>query len=223
MMRTLTFVRHAESVANAGGITMPHESIPLSEFGHLQAQALAASLDAAPATVLVSAMLRTQQTAAPLCARFGVVPQVHPGLNEFSVIDPALIAGLDGPQRKPFVHAYWSAPDPHRRQGVNADTFAEFEARVCGFMVEMDSLPDAAVIVGHGIWLAMLHWLLLGYNASDTAGMAAFRRFQQTLPMPNCAAFSLTHAGGKRWSIQPNKNLMRRIADGDSVESAERA
>ena len=211
-MKTITFVRHAESLANAGGVTMPHEAIPLSELGHRQAVALAASRSVTPAAVLVSGMVRTHQTAAPLCDRFGVTAQVHPGLNEFSVIDPALIAGLDGPQRKPFVKAYWSDPDPHRRQGVNADTFAEFASRVQAFMLEMEALPDSAVIVGHGIWFGLLHWLLLGYGANDAGDMDAFRRFQQALPMPNCAAFTLTHAGAKRWSIQANIGLMRKMA-----------
>lgn len=191
---------------------MPHEAIPLSELGHLQAVELAASCFVPPIAVLVSGMVRTQQTAAPLCDRFGVAPQVHPGLNEFSVIDPALIAGLEGNQRKPFVKAYWSDPDPHRRQGVNADTFAEFFRRVRGFMVHMEALPDSTLIVGHGIWFSLMHWHLLGYLADDAGGMTAFRRFQQALPMPNCATFNLTHAGGKRWSIQANINLMRRIA-----------
>ena len=118
----------------------------------------------------------------------------------------------DGAQRKPFVKAYWSDQDPHRRQGVNADTFAEFASRVQAFMLEMEALPDSAVIVGHGIWFGLLHWLLLGYGANDAGDMDAFRRFQQALPMPNCAAFTLTHAGAKRWSIQANIGLMRKMA-----------
>ena len=66
---SIVFVRHAESVSNAGGITMPHETIPLSEKGREQAQTLAASLPPAPAAVLVSGMVRTHETAAPYCAR----------------------------------------------------------------------------------------------------------------------------------------------------------
>ncbi len=31
-MKTLTFIRHGESTANAGGITMAHDAIPLSEI-----------------------------------------------------------------------------------------------------------------------------------------------------------------------------------------------
>jgi broad specificity phosphatase PhoE len=199
-MKVIIFIRHAESVANAGGVTMAHDAIPLSELGHLQARELAAALNVRPSAILVSGMVRTHQTAAPLCERFGLTPQVHVGLNEFSVIDPALIQGLDGQQRKPFVKAYWDDPDPLRRLGECADTFAEFDARVSAFLVEMDRLPDRAVICGHGIWFGLLLWRIQGNDVNDAAGMHAFRRFQQALPMPNCAVFTLYH-DGDRWEL----------------------
>ncbi len=202
----LIFIRHAESVSNAGGVTMPHEAIPLSERGMQQAETLADALPAAPAAVLVSGMVRTHQTAAPYCARFGVTPQEHAGLNEFSIVDSDLIAGMDGPQRRLFVRDYWDNPDPHRRWGEKADTFAEFEARVRGFTGELDRLAESTVIFGHGIWLAMLHWLLLGKRVRDADDMRAFQRFRLELPMPNCATFRLTRSHAYGWQIRPDSN-----------------
>lgn len=211
-MKTLTFVRHGESVSNAGGVTMPHNEIPLSELGRLQARALAELLDVTPSTILVSRMVRTHQTAAPFSERFSMRPQVHSALDEFSVIDPVLIEGLTGAERKPFVQSYWDDADPDRRLGVQADTFAEFESRVNAFMADMEELPDSAVIFGHGIWFGLLLWRFLGYRATDTQGIRAFRRFQLGLPMPNCATFSLSHFGGERWSVQANADLTRHIS-----------
>lgn len=196
------FIRHAQSVSNAGWMTMPHKTIPLTEKGHQQAAALAASLTIAPAAVLVSEMVRTHQTAAPYCARFDVVPQQHTGLNEFSVVDADLIAGLDGPQRRLFVRDYWNNPDPYRRWGATADTFIEFEARVRGFVDELDRIADLTVVFGHGIWLGMLHWLLLGNRVRTADEMLAFHHFQLALPIPNCAVFCVSHIDG-RWQIQP--------------------
>ncbi|WP_310165950.1 phosphoglycerate mutase family protein [Pseudoxanthomonas japonensis] len=40
MLRSIYLVRHGESVSNAGGITMPHALIPLTEAGCKQADAL---------------------------------------------------------------------------------------------------------------------------------------------------------------------------------------
>jgi alpha-ribazole phosphatase len=199
--RMILFVRHAESVSNAGGITMPHEAIPLSEMGRQQAQALAASLPAAPAAVLVSGMIRTHETAAPYCARHGVSPREHRGLNEFSVIDERLIAGMDGPQRREYVRDYWVNPDPHRRWGEKADTFLEFQARVQGFSGGLDGLEAGTVIFGHGIWLMLLHWLLRGNVVRTAADMRGFRQFALGLPMPNCAVFRVSPAGAG-WNIQ---------------------
>ena len=211
-MKTLTFIRHAESVANAGGITMPHDAIPLSDLGFLQARELATVLDVKPAAVLVSNFTRTHQTAQPYCERFGVRPEVHPLLDEFSVIDPELIKGLDGSQRKPFEKVYWDDCDPQRRNGVKADTFAEFDARVVAFMDDMANLPDSTVIFGHGIWFGLLLWRLLGYTADDAAGMRAFRHFQLGFPMPNCAAFTLTQIECGQWCIRASSSLVRRIS-----------
>lgn len=203
------FVRHAQSVANAGGITMPHRQIPLSAIGERQAHLLARAFAAPPAGVLVSSMLRTHQTAAPLCRRFGLDPQVEASLDEFSVIDPALIAGLDGPGRRPLAQAFWEDPDPLRRLGIDSDTFLEFADRVCAFLALAPSLPDSTLVVGHGIWFGMLLWLISGGEVGDAAAMLRFRSFQQALPMPNCAAFDLVRSDDGRWSATANEALTK--------------
>jgi broad specificity phosphatase PhoE len=67
MSKALYFIRHCESVSNAGGMTMEHGSIPLSGRGKHQAQIVAETLDVKPSQVLVSELIRTQQTAQPFC------------------------------------------------------------------------------------------------------------------------------------------------------------
>ena len=94
-------------------------------------------------------------------------------MDEFSVIDPALIEGLNGAQRKPYVKAYWNELNLHRRLGENADTFAEFVERVRRFENRMNTLPDGTVIFGHGIWLALLSWLLQGRGVDNRQEMGA--------------------------------------------------
>lgn len=201
-MKTLVFVRHAESLANAGGVTMPNAQIPLSEHGWMQARALAEGFEGIPTGVLTSVFLRTQETARPLCERFGLLPQIHPLLHEFSMIDPALIEGLNLAQRRPFTEAYWLAADPDQRLGEAAETFHEFAARVEGFQVQMDELPAATLVVGHGIWFALLLWRLQGGASRGAVAMSDFRRFQKALPMPNCALHTLTRSAAGVWSAR---------------------
>lgn len=202
-MKTLIFVRHAESLANAGGVTMPNAEIPLSTRGHEQAQQLAGTLDTVPFQVLVSSFLRTLETARPFCKRFSVVPSVHPLLHEFCTIDPSLIEGMDLAQRRPITEGYWHDADPDKRMGDNAETYREFSSRVVGFQSEMNALPNATVIFGHGMWLAFLVWRLLGFGQNcDSTDMQAFRGFQLALPMPNCTVFVLEQTRSGAWAAR---------------------
>ncbi|MGH8447583.1 MAG: histidine phosphatase family protein [Solimonas sp.] len=210
-MKRVIFVRHGESVSNAGGITMENAAIPLSERGRRQAVAIAECLPASPSLVLVSPMIRTHQTAEPYCGKLGMQPVPDASLAEFSMVCPSLIAGLSGEQRKPFVEAYWADPDPERRLGPDADTFLEFHGRVREFAGAMSKLPDVTVVFGHGIWFGLLLWHLLGYNAGDAQDMRSFRRFQQGLPMPNCALFHIT-GNGSHWSVRTEVSAAQRIA-----------
>lgn len=64
-MKSIYFIRHGESVANAGGVTMRHDLIPLSEIGLAQAQTIPDKLQIEPSLILVSNFIRTHQTAKP--------------------------------------------------------------------------------------------------------------------------------------------------------------
>jgi broad specificity phosphatase PhoE len=83
---TLTWVRHAQSEANAAGIidtTVPGPG--LTTLGEEQAQAIAEALqDNDYDGIFVSDMVRTQLTAAPLAADLGITPVVLPGLQEIN-------------------------------------------------------------------------------------------------------------------------------------------
>lgn len=92
---TLTWVRHAQSTANAAGIidtTVPGPG--LTALGDTQAQAVAGTL--APNGydgIYVSDMLRTQLTAAPLATEVALTPVVAPGVRE---INAGLFEGRGG-------------------------------------------------------------------------------------------------------------------------------
>ncbi len=81
---TLTFVRHAQSEANAGGVI--DTSVPgpgLSPDGKGQAEQVAHQLARNNYdSVYASTMSRAQQTAAPLAAELGKQVEVLPGLQE---------------------------------------------------------------------------------------------------------------------------------------------
>lgn len=212
MKRDLIFIRHAESVSNAGGLTVPHSEIPLSGLGQRQAAVLAEILPARPTHIVMSPMIRTHQTAAPYVARVSVVPEIAPELGEFSIVGHALIDGMNGSTRKAVVKPYWDDPNPERRMGEGADTFREFEARVAAYQSQMPNLATGTVVFGHGIWFGLLAWRLLGHSVTDPASMQAFRRFQIGLPMPNCAVHHLSLEEGKPWRVCADLDIRDRIS-----------
>ncbi len=81
---TLTFIRHAQSEANASGVIDTEVPGPgLSPEGRAQAEQFAHARHAFDA-VYSSTMLRAQQTAAPLAAELGKQVEVLPGLQEIN-------------------------------------------------------------------------------------------------------------------------------------------
>lgn len=90
----IDFVRHAESIANAGGwIDTAVPGVSLTPLGLVQADAVAHVLDPQGpyAALFASQLLRTQQTAAALTALNGMPAQYLPGLNE---INAGFLEGL---------------------------------------------------------------------------------------------------------------------------------
>jgi broad specificity phosphatase PhoE len=212
-MKTITFIRHGQSVANAGGITVAHHAIPLSELGELQATALSKLLPEQPSLILTSSFIRAQQTATPFTTRVGKAAEVHSLVHEFDNFDLNLIAGMNGAQREPLREAFWQEADPNKRMGIAAETFAEFDQRVQTFLPHSQDLPDQTMVFGHGMWIGMLIWKLLGFSASDSLGMKSFRRFQTGLPMPNCAVYHFREVASGHWHARADEVIMRKLSE----------
>jgi broad specificity phosphatase PhoE len=213
-MRTITFIRHGQSAANAGGVTQENHAIPLTALGHRQAAHIAGLLPGHPAAIIVSPFERTRATARPYCELTGVAPRVMEQLHEFETIDPDLLRGMTGEERRPLTEDYWAQSDPDRRMGTRAETFREFALRVEQFREQdLPVLPDGTVVFGHGMWIALLIWQLPGFSVLDHAAMQAFRRFQLSLPMPNAAAYHLNEAAPQHWLPVADEVLMRAIGE----------
>lgn len=191
-MKTLYLIRHAQSLANAGGESLPERDIPLSALGQQQARDLLCRLPENAAHVYTSEMRRTHETAAPFCEQRHIAPMILPCLNEFSYLSIDLIRGITGEERRPLGLAYWQRANIHERTGQGADTFAEFNQRVDDFLVLWHTLPDNSLLFGHGIWIAMLAWKLLGFQVISSDEIRQFRAFQLALPMPNTAVWKLS-------------------------------
>lgn len=73
-MKTIYFIRHAQSEANLQDILASRQDFPLTEKGKADAEAIAAELKeiATLDRIVCSPLIRAQQTAAPIAAAFGL-------------------------------------------------------------------------------------------------------------------------------------------------------
>lgn len=196
-VRTLYFVRHGQSMANAGAFAMPDRDIPLSALGRQQVQDLLLRWPLRPGHLYCSQMLRARQTAGFFAAFHGLVPEVIPDLDEFSYLALATVEGKAAGDVAVLAGDYWRRADPRHRDGGVADSFEDFLARVDAFLACLHAFDEGSVFVGHGIWIGLLAWRLQGREVNDAAGMQAFRAFQAALHVPNAGVYRLDLAAGE--------------------------
>jgi len=97
------FIRHGESTGDAGVPYHDLATIELTERGHEQARAVAASWAEAPALIVTSPYTRTRQTAAPI-ARFPACRPVEVWpIEEFTYLQPARGNGSRSAGRMPHL------------------------------------------------------------------------------------------------------------------------
>ncbi|OOF46458.1 hypothetical protein BKK51_02225 [Rodentibacter trehalosifermentans] len=192
-MKQLYLIRHAESLANAGGESLPDRNIPLSEKGKQQAQALIHRLPK-PHQVFTSEFLRTQQTAAPYLQYHGLSAEPLACLNEFSYLPFETIQSLNAEQRRPFSQQFWQQAEPTLQLSPQVDSFVLFNRRIDAFLAFAKQAENRTVCFTHGIWLSLLIWRLLGFSSDSSQMMKQFYSWQKTLPMENTAIWVLNDA-----------------------------
>jgi broad specificity phosphatase PhoE len=206
-------VRHAQSQANAGGMTLENPIVPLTALGELQARAIAPLLPATSVTIWSSPFKRTLDTAAPYCARMDRTAATHDDLREFETVDTVQLRGSPCEERESVVAGYWMKSDPDQRSGPGAETFREFHGRVARARHQfLPVLPDSTIVFAHGMWMALLFWQMWGFASVDCLSMTLFRRFQLGFPTPNAGVYCLTQVTPGKWLVEADEAAMRVIA-----------
>ncbi len=130
MKKTIWFIRHAESLSNAGFATDTPHSIGLSEKGLAQAEALAVQWQAEPDLIVVSRYSRTAYTAVPLCRLHPQVPVIELPVRELTFLAPARYVGTTEHTRRDPAREYWERSDHDYCDGAGAETFRNFCERI---------------------------------------------------------------------------------------------
>lgn len=204
-MKTIHFIRHAQSQANAGLATYDDHSIALTEKGSQQAAQLADAISAKPDLIIYSKYRRTQFTAKPLIKKFPDVPVKTLPIHEFTYLSPKTCAGTTVNQRQNLVFDYWDACSPHFIHGEGAESFLQFTQRIdhslqCLEMCEANNI----IVFTHGHVLRAIWQQLMGLKfSSETERMHHFHHHMSLLQVPNTCIFKATFYKNEWQIIEP--------------------
>lgn len=177
----IVLIRHGESQANAGLPTPSPTAIRLTAKGHQQAAALVAGIPGCPDLIVLSSYLRTRQTAAPFVEQHGKSPvEVWP-VHEFTYLDIDHHAGTTEAARSNAVAEYRDRSDPLWKDGVGAETFADFIARTDATLVRLRERAGQTVVdFTHGYVIHAVETRTA--SPAETVDARLMSRFRETWP-----------------------------------------
>ncbi len=148
------FIRHGESVANAGGVSKVSSEVPLTEKGIQQAKSIAHVISEKPPLIITSPYERAQQTADPTIKKFPESSVETWPIQEFTFLSWTKLGPTTAAQRAIIAHDYWDRNDPDYNDGEDAESFRQFIQRV-------DETIDRICNLKHGMALLFTHKLFL--------------------------------------------------------------
>lgn len=171
---TITFIRHGQSTANAGGIHQGQSDFPLSEKGREQARALAARWAAGGVTydlAIASPLSRALETAQIISSALNLPLETDPvwmernggKLQGLPFDDPAARA-LEVPFLHPYVHV-----------GQTGESELELLARgALAVQSLLDRGPGRYLVVSHGALLNRVMFAIMGLTVQPNFQGFAF-------------------------------------------------
>lgn len=196
-MKTVWFIRHAESEANAGLASSSPSLIPLTPKGIEQARTLSDQISEAPELFIVSPYIRTQQTAKPTIEKYSCVPVEIWPIQEYDFLSPAICKDTTAAQRKPMVDDYWKHCQPDYVHGEGAESFIMFKSRIINCIKRLEKSPYQFIIVfAHGhVIRAACQYFINGDVIIDHSDMQNYHTLLTSLPIPNTAIFKMGFDG----------------------------
>ena len=184
-MKEILWIRHGQSVGNAGMPTENRSSFPLSPLGFEQAKALAQKLPITPDLIVSSPFRRAWETAGPVVARSPYIPmEIWPEIHEFTYLSPATCVGTTTEDRRPRVKAYWERLDPDYLDGGDAETFRDVMRRAELAIEHLQSRWEQHIVLfSHEQFIKCVQLTL---RAPDMPLEEKMRSFTTMPPVRNC-------------------------------------
>lgn len=188
IMLTVWFIRHAQSLANAGEKTNDPGAIELTDLGQKQADYIGNYFERDPDLIVSSPFIRARQTAQFLTSRVPNVPAEVWPVQEFTYLNPERCQNTTTAERSPMADEYWERYDPHYVDGGSAESFASLMERVdsmWNILLEMRG-DKWVVMFSHAMFIKAALWRWLHPDDRITPqGMRHYRNFLYSFPIPN--------------------------------------
>lgn len=187
-MKTIWYIRHGESMANAGFTTSSPAEIPLTDKGHIEAQKASSLFIHAPGLIVTSPYLRARQTASYTANKFPSIPFEEWRVEEFTYLSPERCKNTTTHERRPVVIKYWEDANPDYMHGEDAESFRHFMTRVQDMQNRLQSSEEKFIAVfSHGFVIKAALWANLQQSFEATSDfMSGYRKFDQSFDFPNC-------------------------------------
>ncbi len=187
------FIRHAESVANAGEKTQDPVSTALSAKGVVQAEEFAKTIVTAPTLLVSSPFDRARNTALPVARRFPAVPLEEWAIQEFTYLSPDKYHGTTVQDRMANAAIYWERGDSLFVDGPGAESFQNLIKRCEATVERLKKIPSGTVLLfSHQQFVSAIRWHLEGrFKMVNATTMREFRRFLVEQPIENCGRYEV--------------------------------
>jgi 2,3-bisphosphoglycerate-dependent phosphoglycerate mutase len=187
-LREAWLIRHAESVANAGGRTREAPSYSLTDRGFRQAEQLGQVLPKEVDLVVLSPYTRARQTAEPFLRNVPHARVEEWPVQEVQYLDPALCVDTTQEERRAMSLEYWQRADADYA-APSAESFVTFLGRAKQMLRRLLERPERrAFIFCHGQFISAVAWFLLTRPAQiDCEAMRRFYQFIHSYSVPNCS------------------------------------
>lgn len=194
--REVWWVRHGESVGNAGARTKDPGSYSLTPRGTAQAEAFAAKLTREPGLIVVSPYTRAQETAAPTIARFPGARVEQWPVQEITYLAPVRCIDTTQVERRFMAREFWAKCDPHYTDGDGAETFALTVGRAQAAIASLRARTDGfTLLFSHGVFMRIMHWITLTRRpVIDAEAMRLCYEFVRGWDVPNCSVLPMIFA-----------------------------
>jgi probable phosphoglycerate mutase len=209
-MTSVWFIRHGESMSNAGEVAVDRGSTKLTDKGQEQARCAALKITRQPNLIVVTPYIRTHQTAQPLRERYPNVPCETWDLFEFSALSDENYVSRTWMQRRPMMRDLWERNDPEYVDGTGAESFAGMLGRINTALERLRTYKDKFIIVyAHGYIIQATRLLLGKPGLTPKKLMELLPYYMEHSPIENCSVTRVEiDAKGMRIHEEDFQNLI---------------